>query len=216
MDPFFLSWNAAECCTEMGTWVLGVSRGSCDAACGREGLVCSEAALFAVNSLIDEEAEFRAAMKQAGHTCKSKAHSVKVYDGGTSAAAPNFTFIGGDNSECLMTGTDRPLHTFDCAATQKNRTRLCWCFPAGVMNGSSYNRVCVCACCLSCLSMCACVHVCVCVMRVSAIPRNTSALSFVRATCNTVGGRLQTVELMPDHIDSCLQGLIALLARIRT
>ena len=110
--------------TGSGKWHLGTNGASCDQACNAQGMSCQASAMFGANAKIAAKEDYWRVMLSAGYKYTGDNHKW-----GEADVVP--CFVSSSNGYCLRTALDREPSTIKCAASFKDRTRLCWCSPKG-------------------------------------------------------------------------------------
>ncbi len=109
--------------TDGGRWLLGDGGGTCDSACTKQGMACSEQQLWAHNSEVDSATELKALIGALGG---STAADCNNFDYPVNADVPSFS-----TGECYASASNRDIGTFKCSAETNpaEKRRLCYCNP---------------------------------------------------------------------------------------
>ena len=154
--------------------MLGDGGGTCDSACTKQGMACSEQQLWAHNSEVDSAAELKALIGALGGSTATAA-DCNNFDWKLSADVPSFS-----TGECYASASNRDLGTFKCSAeTSTEKRRLCYCNPRTLP--------CVMTCVYMYLSACArvccvCARARVCCVRVSVLCARACVQLYVCST----------------------------------
>ena len=107
--------------TDGGRWLLGDGGGTCDSACTKQGMACSEQQLWAHNSEVDSATELKALIGALGGSTAADCN----FDYPVNADVPVFsTWV------CYASASNRDIVTFKCSAeTSTEKRRLCYCNP---------------------------------------------------------------------------------------
>ena len=128
--------------TDGGRWLLGDLGGTCDSACTKQGMACSEQQLWAHNSEVDSATELNALIGALGGSTAADCNNFEYQ---RSADVPVFS-----TEECFASASGREIATFKCSAeTMSMKRRLCYCNPRTLPCVTTYMymcaRTCVCA-----------------------------------------------------------------------
>ena len=109
--------------TDGGRWLLGDGGGTCDSACTKQGMACSEQQLWAHNSEVDSATALKALIGALGGSTEADCNN---FDWKLSADVPSFS-----TWECYASASNRNIGTFKCSAgtDPAEKRRLCYCNP---------------------------------------------------------------------------------------